>query len=194
MRRTLLAALPLLLAACGGRSSAPKTYEPLTYDYLTPLKLNVASRDIEQRYLGPRGNSDDVSNLAPTPPVVALRNMAQDRIQALGPSGRAVFVINDASIIKSRQAYTGTLSVRLEIYNAAGARAGYAEARVSRRRPNQDDDERQTLYDMTKQMMADMNVEFEYQVKHALKEWLITGPPATTTGPIQTQDLAAPVK
>jgi len=37
-----------------------------------------------------------------------------------------------------------------------------------------------------------MNVEFEYQVKHALKEWLITGPPAAAPGPIQTQDLAAP--
>ena len=33
-------------------------------------------------------------------------------------------------------------------------------------------DMRPVLYDMTKAMMSDMNVEFEYQIRHNLKNYL----------------------
>ena len=34
---------------------------------------------------------------------------------------------------------------------------------------------RTVLYDMTKSMMSDMNVEFEYQIRRNLKDWLTNG-------------------
>ena len=48
--------LPLALAACGGEDDN-QTYAPLSWDYLPPLKLNVASIAIEQRFAnaGQRG-------------------------------------------------------------------------------------------------------------------------------------------
>src|SRR3954454_8249204 len=78
--------LPLLIAACADRT--PRTFPPLRYDYLTPLRLNVATIQIEQRFI-PSGISPDISRLAPVPPVQALRSMAEDRLQAFGTSGQA---------------------------------------------------------------------------------------------------------
>src|SRR4051794_39899500 len=91
--------LPWLLAACGGGSQ--RDYPPLRYGHLTPLRLNVAAIQVEQRYVS-AGVAPDVSQLDPMPPVQALRNMAADRLQAFGSSGRAVFVIQEASLIRRR--------------------------------------------------------------------------------------------
>ena len=43
------------------------------------------------------------------------------------------------------------------------------------------------LYDMTKDMMDRMNVEFEYQVRRALSTWLV--PAGAVQAPVQQQPL-----
>ena len=49
------------------------------------------------------------------------------------------------------------------------------------------------LYDFTTQMLNDMNVEFEFQVKRTLKEWLQATPGTAPPPPaVQSEDLAAP--
>lgn len=197
-RRAALTALslclPALLTACGG-PPVPTSFAPLSWDYLPPLKLNVASIDIDDSW-APGSGRRDQGMLAPTPPVEALRKMAEDRLVAAGTSGRAVFVIEEASIVQSRDKYAGTFAVRLDISTSEGTRSGYAEARVMRTR-NIDDDspggKRAELYDLVKRMMADMNVELEYQVRRSLHDYLLTGAPvAPTPGPVQQQDLAPP--
>jgi hypothetical protein len=197
-RRAALTALslclPALLTACGG-SPAPTSFTPLIWDYLPRLKLNVASIDIDDSWTPGNGRREQGS-LAPTPPGDALRKMAEDRLLAAGTSGRAVFVIDDASIVQSRDKYAGTFAVHLDISTSDGTRSGYAEARVLRTR-NIDDDssegERAELYDLIKHMMSDMNVEFEYQIRRSLHDYLLTGAPAAAApGPVQQQDLAPP--
>ena len=61
------------------------------------------------------------------PPVEALRQMAQDRLHALGASGRATFTILDASLTRNRGSYAGNFAVQLDIYASDGTRAGFAE-------------------------------------------------------------------
>src|SRR3984893_5651087 len=95
--------LPWLVAACGGGEE--RDFPALHYNYLTPLRLNVATVQIEQRFV-PSGAPPDVSQLDPMPPVQALRNMATDRPQALGNAGQAVFVIQEASLIRQRDTIT----------------------------------------------------------------------------------------
>ncbi len=75
----------MLLSACGG-DERPRVYAPLHYDYLVPLRLNVSTIQIEQRFV-PSGVPPDVSQYDPVPPVTALRTMAGDRLQALGHCG-----------------------------------------------------------------------------------------------------------
>jgi len=73
---------------------------------------------------------------------------------------------------------------------------GYAEARVTRATAVSADAEplRQTLYTLTTQMMRDMNVEFEYQLRRTLHDWLEETTPASSAvpAPVEQQPLPAP--
>lgn len=184
---------PLTLAGCSWRKASGSSREmaPLRYDHLTPLKLNVAVVDTEVQYSPGPG---DLGSRAPTPPVAALRQMAQDRMGAFGGSGRAVFSIRQASVTRIRGGYEGALGVRLDIQGNDGAALGYAEARVARRNVV-DEEERWALYEIVRQMMDSMNVEFEFQVRKALRNFLVAGDaaaPAPTTGPVERQELTPP--
>jgi hypothetical protein len=179
--------LPLLLSACGGRSQ--RVYPPLHYGHLTALQLNVAAIQIEQRYV-PSGVSPDASQIDPMPPVQALRNMAAERLQAFGSSGRAVFVIQDASLTRQRNMLLGSFAVELDVYTSADTRAGFAEARVSRTYTGDLDDLPAKLYDMTKEMMDTMNIEIEFQLRRSLRTWLL--PEGAAQPPVQQEPLVAP--
>ncbi len=195
-RRNVLAALvvPALVAACG-EDAPPAQYEPLTWNKWVRLRLKVASIDIDDSWT-PVSAGRDVGFLAPTPPVEALHRMAQDRLSAAGSSGVARFSIVDASIVRARGSYDGTFVVRLAIQGTDHAQQAYAEARVSRRRSIRDDSDagvRAELYAMVKQMMTDMNVEFEYQIRHSLGNYLLfTDAKAPPPGAVEQQNLDAP--
>ncbi|HLY89478.1 MAG TPA: hypothetical protein VKQ27_10895 [Acetobacteraceae bacterium] len=176
--------LPLLLAACGGEER--RDYPPLRYNYLLPLGLNVAQIRIEQRYM-PSGAPPDVSQLDPAPPVDALRNMATDRLQALGAAGTAVFSILNAALIRKDDTLSGTFEVELDVYSAPDTRAAYATASVTGSYTGDLDDIRGRLYDMTRSLMDRMNVEFEYQVRRSLGGWLLSA--GVPQAPVQQQPL-----
>jgi hypothetical protein len=169
-RRAVLL-LPLLLAACGGEEPPPpENFPPLDFSYLLPLPLNVASIDIVDRAV-PSGQGTDVTALDPVSPADALRLMARQRLKAEGTSGRAVFIIEQASFSRVGDAVIGTMKVRLEIYPTPGVPAAYAEAAVTRSVSGNLGNLPAVLYGLTRQMMNQMNVEFEYQVRHALGQW-----------------------
>jgi hypothetical protein len=177
--------LPLALAACGG---APE-YPTLRYDYLPPIRLNVASISVRQDYI-PSGVAPDITPLDPAQPVDALRQMAEDRLKPFGPAGRAEFVIQNASMVQEGDTITGTFAVRLDVYTSANNRVGYAEARVARSHSGHVDDIHQVLYELTKQLMEEMNVQFEYQVVHSLGDWVA---PMGGGPPLVRQQTLAPV-
>jgi len=191
-------AAALLLAGCGedAAQSPPVAYEQPTYGYLTKLHLNVAQVDIDDSWqpaVGP-GLPRHVESLSPVAPVEALRRMAQDRIAIGGSSGRARFVIEDASIVAGPDRLDGSLAVRLNIATSDGAPAGFAEARVIRSMTlgGATDGGRATAYALVTQMMADMNVEFEFQAKRSLHDYLQATDPVAAPAPVQSQDLPPP--
>lgn len=184
MTRRASLLLPWLLAGCGGRT--PRTYPPLRYSYLTPLRINVSTLQIEQRFV-PSGVPPDVSQADPAPPLQALRAMAEDRIQTLGNADLAVFVIEDASLTRQKDTVVGNFAVQLDIYNTPTTRAAYARASVSSTYTGDLDDLPSRLYDMTKDMMDRMNVEFEYQVRRSLGSWLLTA--GAPQAPVEQQPL-----
>jgi hypothetical protein len=161
--------MPLALAACGGEEEP--VFTPLRYDYLPPIQVNVATIDIEQRFI-PSGFSPDVTAQDPVTPVAALTAMAQDRLKPFGTAGKAVFAILDASLTRQNDVINAVMSVSLTVYGPDGTQGGYAEARIEHRRTGGTDDLRDTLYDITKTMMDQMNVEFEYQIRQHLRDWL----------------------
>jgi hypothetical protein len=178
----------LLLSGCGGVVEQ-RSYPPLRYNYLLPLRLNVSTIQIEQRFV-PSGVPPDVTPYDPLPPVQALRAMADDRLQALGSADLAVFVIQDASLVRHGDTIVGRMAAELDIFNAPNARVAYAQAIVTATYTGDLDDLAGRLYDMTKDMMTRMNVEFEYQVRRSLSAWLLT--PGAPESPVQQQPLTPP--
>lgn len=187
LTRRLALLLPLAVAACGGEPEP--VFDPLRYNYLPPIQLNVGSIAIEQRFI-PSGVDPDVSNQDPVPPVEALKAMANDRLQAFGTTNKAVFGILDASLTRYNDVVTGSFAVSLTILDDNGAQLGFAEARVQSRQSGRIDDIRPVLYDMTKAMMSDMNIEFEYQIRHNLKDYLTNG--AAPDTPVEQAPLDQP--
>jgi hypothetical protein len=181
----------LLLASCT-RSAPEPVYAPPNYSYLRPLRLNVGSIQVQDDWMpGP----EDVGALSPVPPLAALERMAHDRLIPAGDRGSALFKIEDAAIVRVGDTLNGDFIVRLDIIRPNGTPAGYAEARVTRAALLPDEDQlRPTLYLMVTQMMADMNVELEYQVKRTLARWLMTAAPpgAAVRPPVEQQPLPPP--
>lgn len=178
--------IPLALAACGGDEEEAQVFQPLRYNDLPPIELKVAAIDIQQRYV-PAGIPPDVSNQDPAPPVEAMRAMASDRLLAFGTENRAVFAILNASLTRQGDVLSGSFEVSLSIFDNAGGRLGFATAQVHSERTGRVHGLRQTLYEMTRSMMSDLNVEFEYQVRRNLKPWLTTATAPDT--PVQQQPL-----
>jgi hypothetical protein len=190
-RRTLL--LAFLLAGCA--SSPPPSYPPLRYDYLTPLRLNVGTIDIVDTWQPV--SAADVGGDSLAQPAATLEQMGRDRLKPAGASGRAVFTIDDASLIQDGDTVTGTFSVELDIIDGSGARVAYAEARAVRRQTGIADGGRKRadqLYALVKQLMDAMNVELEYQVRRSLRGWLVAGNAgaAPAVGAVSQQPLVAP--
>jgi hypothetical protein len=179
--------LPLVLTACFGGEEP--VFTPLRYDYLPPLQLNVATIEVEQRFI-PSGVRPDISAEDPEPPVEALRAMGTDRLKAFGLTGRAVFAILDATMTKRGDNIQGSMGVSLTIYAADGSQGGFAEAHVEHSRSGDIDNLRKVLYDITKAMMDSMNVEFEFQVRHNLHAWLTT--PTAPGAPVEQAPLNQP--
>jgi hypothetical protein len=183
-------ALPLAIAGCGGDEPPPENFAPLHYEYLRQLRLNVGSIEV-QDHSAPAGDGD-VSSQAPMAPAQALVQMAHDRLFAAGLTGQAVFTIDQASIVRGPDGtLNGQMAVHLDVFTTGGTRAGYAEARVARQHVPGSDEEnlRSVLYDMTKQMMADMNVELEYQLRRSMAAWLVAGsdvPAPVTAAPLES--------
>jgi hypothetical protein len=176
LSRRFVLLLPLALATCG--EDEEPVFEPLRYNYLPPIQLNVASIDVQQRFI-PSGIDPDVSGRDPAPPVDALKAMGNDRLQAFGTANKAVFAILDASLTRDNDVVSGSFVVSLTIQDDSGTQLGFAEARVQGSHTGRIGNLRTVLYDLTKSMMSDMNVEFEYQIRKNLKTWLTsdTAPP-----------------
>ena len=192
LSRRVALVLPFLAAACSSGAPARRTsFPPLRYDYLTKLRLNVASVDVDEAAPPAPGT---LEALAPVRPAVAVRVMAQDRLVPSGASGRAVFTTDEAILVRTSTGYDGSMAVHLDILTGEGAQAGFAEARVSRRRlgGGRNEDVRGVLYDLTREMMNDMNVEFEFQVRRALKDWLQETSAAPEPAPVEQEELTAP--
>ena len=194
MRRRLVCGfgllLPLVVSGCAsdGGAAMRDAFPPLRYDYLTPLRLNVAAIQIEDRFIPAPGGP---ASLSPVPPVQALEQMARDRLRADGSSGRAVFVVDDASIVLVPGGLSGSMAVHLDVLTADGRRAGFAEARASQIYTGPTSDIRAVTYDLVKNMMDSMNVEFEYQVRRSLGDWLQVTETAPLPPAVQQQDLGA---
>ena len=193
-RRAALAGL-LATAACGGREQplpvSAMAAGPPSYAYLTPLRLAVGRIEIV-----PPTDPAATRTMPPAPlsPATVVSAMAQDRLSAAGGPGSARFRTQLATLTRESAASGGVFSAaterltcvmrcRLEILSDEGAPAGFADAEVRRTatRPAASPAERaQAAEEIVRLAGADLNVEFEYQLRRNLRS-LLRAPPSPDT-------------
>lgn len=182
--------LPFLLQGCASDDDT-QTFAPLTYTYLSQIHLNVGRLNIVDN-MPPGTTPGDISAKAPVTPQQALEEMARDRLIASGADGSATFTITRASILhEPGGTLQGDLDVRLDMLTPTGDRAGFTTAHVSRtlNPGDKDPESRSVLYDLVSQMMQDMNVELEFQIKKTLRDWLVTAAGQPLDNTIQARSL-----
>ena len=184
-RRVFLALVPL--AACAG-PVPQRIYEPLRYDFLTPLRLNVGAVEV-----GPPPPPNATDGESPVPPGPALRQLALDRLAAGGLTGVAKVAVPEAFVGRFANGLDGAMTLQVVLFGPDGAQLGSTEARVTRRinaiprggMPG-------ALYDITRLMLADMNVELEFQMRRSLKEYLQAVQTTAPPEPVKSEPLPSP--
>jgi hypothetical protein len=207
-RRRAAWMLPLLVAACASSDSTPPLQAPPAYSFLTPLRVNVLDIEVVEPGPGPAWRVDPP---APLSPVALALQMGRDRLVPVGTTGRARFVIDSATLVRevasggglfsqATERLTCVIHVRVEILGTEGRRIGFTEAEARRTATMVDEgpaSRARAADQIVRQTMDDLNVEFEFQIRRNLRDWLMNGEPgALPAGPIEQESLggsAAPV-
>ena len=200
-RRTVLI-LPLALGACAGTPPPQADGPPIGYTHLTQIRLDVATIVIEDRMPTP-GPADVGRSLQPSA-AEAVRIMGRDRLAAFGSENRARFGVTRAQILRTRNpAGTGLfasdpgeqlncqLTARLDILDANDRRLGFAEASAERTRNVESTAAGRRLgaESLLRQTMFDLNTEFEFQIRRALRPYLVEGNQAAPPQPVGREEL-----
>jgi hypothetical protein len=196
-RRHLLLLPPLgVLAACAATPPPAPEGPEISYAYLPRLRLNVASIDIDENR--PNAGPTDVGRDLRPGAAEAVQIMGRDRLAAFGTENTARFVTLRAAILRERQPSQGglfggdpgerlncTLTCRLEIRGANDLRLGFAEATVNRTAPSESSvaARNRTATSLLRRATFDLNTEFEFQLRRALRDWLVEGERAAPPAP-----------
>jgi len=208
-RRRVALALPLLAAACASGDAPPRmNTTPPSYGFLTPLRLNVLDIEVVPSIQGPAYRIDPP---APLSPLALAEQMGRERLVPVGTAGRARFIVDTATLIRGGASGGGlftqaseqlnvVIHVRVEILGPDGRRVGFTEAEVRRSATMVVEgpaSQARNADQIVRQAMDDLNVEFEFQIRRSLRDWLMTGDPGVvpSAAPIQQESLGgtAPV-
>lgn len=173
--KKLVFALPFLaLTACGSTPPAP-TFAPLNYSYLPPILLKVSQVNVVNNDV-PTPSQVRMAGLDPAPPAETLLAMLKQRLQPAGQPGTATVTVEDAYVDQVNGNLVGQMTVDINLASANGLSTGFTEASVSATQTAPDsgnpDDTRAALYDLTKRLMTQMNVQLQYQIQKNLPHWI----------------------
>jgi len=201
-RRALLL-LPVTIAACASTPPAPQgDGPPIGYRHLTQIRLDVARIDIEDR-MPASGPNDAGRELQPSP-AEAVRIMGRDRLAAFGTEHRARFAVTRAQIIRTRNPAGGglfagdpgerllcQLTARVDILDSNDRRLGFAEASAERTRNVESTAaaRRAGAESLLRQTMFDLNTEFEFQVRRALRPYIVDNAAAAPPAAVGREEL-----
>ena len=182
-RAFFAAAAALTLTACETPPPRP-TFADIHFTERPPMRIDAAAVDIERQFR-PTLRPPNVEHLFPVSPERAMENWARDRLQATGTSRRVRVRIVDASVREvelprtggvrgafttdQAQRYDATVEMSVDIMGERGFAERSVTAKAARSRsvpenitPN---DRELAWYQLTKELMADLDVELERQIR-----------------------------
>jgi len=179
----LALALAGLVAGCDSAPPRP-TYADIRFTDEPPIRLAVGGVDIQSEWR-PSIQPPHVEHLFPVEPARVLENWAHDRIAPAGGSARAIFVIQDASVIEvdlkkkeegvaavftkePSQRYDATVQATLRIVDDRGTPVRYVTVKATRSETVLEDispnDRDKTWYEMTRKLMADFDRQMSTEI------------------------------
>lgn len=185
--KKLLAILGLLALAACEAAPAPQVLPPISFSDKIPFRLAVSEIRVVENYRAPLA-APNIDHQFPTPPTVALKTWASQRLQAAGGQGVLEFSIEDASVIENKlprteglrgfftddqsERYDGKIRVVMRIYDGTRA-AARVEGDVNALRSASINEkatvaEREKMYyDITKDLMA----QFDHEAENRLRQY-----------------------
>ena len=202
-KRRAFLAVPLLAACANEQPAGPFVPPgPPSYGHLTPLRLKVGTLEIQE---AGSGTAFLVDQSAPLQPADVMLRMARDRLSAAGGPGKARFLIQTASLTREGGASGGVFSpasetfrcvmrCQVEIISPEDATLATTSAEATRAvtGPVRDAGERAALAERAVKLAGqDMNVEFEFQVRRHLRNWLqlVAAPGESLPQPVEREAL-----
>ena len=202
-KRRAFFALPFLAACAKEQTVGPYVPPgPPSYAHLTPLRLKVGTLEIQE---AGSGTAFLVDQSAPLQPADVMMRMAQDRLSAAGGPGKARFLIQTASLTREGGSSGGVFSPASETFRCimrcqveiiapddAILASAAAEATRAVTGPVRDAGERAALAERAVKLAGqDINVEFEFQVRRHLRNWLqlVASPGETLPQPVEREAL-----
>lgn len=172
--------LPLAVTACASQQPSVPPLRPLSFGHLTPLPLNVATLEVAPG--GPVPPQGDIGAQTDPRPADAVRQMGRERLSAVGTAGQAVFTVTVASLARDRAGIACLVGCRLEILSPEGGRLGFVQAEARHAASGPDATRPRAADLLLRRAMDDLNVEFEFQLRRNLRDWLTTtGMPGSVT-------------
>jgi hypothetical protein len=171
------------LVGCDTPATRP-VFPDIRFTDLPRLRLDVAKIEVTDEFQ-PSFQAPNVEHLFPVPPQRAAENWVRDRLEAAGTTRQARIRIIDAGVKEvelprtqgltgtftkdQAQRYDATIEMAIDILGDRGFVERTVSAKASRSQsvaegitPN----ERDTVwYNMTKQLLADENIELEKQMR-----------------------------
>ncbi len=174
-----------LLAGCATPPPPRPIFVDLRYTAEPAIRLEVGAIEIRDEYQAPF-KSPNVDHLFPVPPAKAAENWAHDRLKATGKTGRAVFILKNASVTETElaksQGLTGALTTEpaqrydlalqatVEIVDDRGLPIRTANVSTTRSQSVLEDispnEREQAWYDMTKAAMADFGPQLASEIRN----------------------------
>ena len=180
-----------VLAAC--ETPSPQvTFPEITFQHKPPIKLDVREVAFEQVYQPP-SRPPNVDHLFPVRPAAAAMRWGRDRLRAAGSTGRARYVVREASVVEvplkvegglkgvmtvdQSERYDARLVVDVHLNSDDRRSLGTVTVEVVRSQTAAEDlslNEREKVwFVMTEALMRDFDAELEKAIKSAFLEHLI---------------------
>lgn len=191
MAAVMLAIMPLTGCTTSPPSSAQKAQ--LTYDYMTPLNVDVVEVQVVDSYRPPF-REPNVDHLFPNQPRNALKDMFRNRLQPAGSENTMRVIIEDASVVEepvgkivsgvqglftreSDLRYRATVRINVEILSPDGIRLGGIPLRGERTHEALEGltvNQREKLWlDMTEKLVQDINRAMTETLRTQMSDFLV---------------------
>lgn len=189
--RTALAMLIIVGALGACAKVPPPAPTEISFSHLGAIRFDVSQVEIADEYEPPL-KAPNVEHEFPVSPAAAARRWVEDRIRAVGDSGKARAIIREASVVEvplevkgglsgmftkdQSERYDAKLVMEIELRSETGFTDGFVTATATRSQTVPEgitlNEREHVFYAITEKMMADLNSQLEKQINLHLERFV----------------------